>query len=292
MAALQRLHVMSDIHIDYLENRELVSALSASEYQQDTLILAGDVTDDLALLETCLAGLVGCFRHLVFVPGNHELWVKRSDHRDSLEKFRDILALCESLGVVTEPLKIGGKQAVWIVPLFSWYHTSEHPEDSLYLDKKAPRDKTFDMWSDFFITQWPESVKDDICRYFLEQNQPRLSRHYDAPVVSVTHFLPRQELMLSTPEERENSELTFRDLHPEFNFSQVAGSWGIDRQVRQLESRVHVYGHQHRNRCRQIEGITYLSHSMGYPRERKLGLVSQACTTPLQIWSDANGFLV
>ena len=63
------------------------------------------------------------------------------------------------------------------------------------------------------------------------------------------------------------------DRHPEFNFSRVAGSSLIDQQIRQIGSRLHVYGHQHINRDREIEGVRYVAHCLGYPNERKRGVI-------------------
>ncbi len=31
---------------------------------------------------------------------------------------------------------------------------------------------------------------------------------------------------------------------------------------------MHVYGHQHRNRHREEDGVVYVSHCLGYPKER------------------------
>ena len=45
-----RVFALSDIHVDYPENMLWVLQLSDTEYRQDILILAGDVTDDLELL--------------------------------------------------------------------------------------------------------------------------------------------------------------------------------------------------------------------------------------------------
>ena len=42
-----RVFALSDIHIDYHENEQWLSRLSSMDYQEDILILAGDVTDNL-----------------------------------------------------------------------------------------------------------------------------------------------------------------------------------------------------------------------------------------------------
>ncbi len=44
-----RVFALSDIHIDYHENEQWLSRLSSMDYQEDILILAGDVTDNLRI---------------------------------------------------------------------------------------------------------------------------------------------------------------------------------------------------------------------------------------------------
>jgi hypothetical protein len=64
------------------------------------------------------------------------------------------------------------------------------------------------------------------------------------------------------------------DRAPGFNFSRVAGSGLIDKQLRQFGSTLHVYGHQHINRDREIDGVRYIAHCLGYPKERKRGMIA------------------
>jgi hypothetical protein len=69
-----------------------------------------------------------------------------------------------------------------------------------------------------------------------------------------------------------------------FNFSTVAGSTLIDRQIRQLGSRVHVYGHQHRNRRRCYDGVWYLSNCLGYPEERRGRVIQDPASILKAVW--------
>ena len=88
-----RVFAVSDIHIDYEANAGWVGNLSVSEYQDDVLILAGDVTDSLRKLDWCLNLLARRFRKVLFVPGNHDLWVIRDEpHMSSLQKFDEVAA--------------------------------------------------------------------------------------------------------------------------------------------------------------------------------------------------------
>ena len=112
-----RIFATSDLHTDYKENFNWLAQLSNTAYRDDTLIVAGDISDRLEIIRETLLLLRSKFRHLLFTPGNHELWV-RNVEGDSIEKFNQILRLCDELGISTKPLHLDN---VWIVPLFSWY---------------------------------------------------------------------------------------------------------------------------------------------------------------------------
>ena len=167
-----------------------------------------------------------------------------------------------------------------IVPLFSWYSQPEQdPLDSLYLTKKG-EDPTLSMWSDRRFVRDDPDVR-DLSAFFLKLNKERVEMAYDNQVISFSHFLPRQELIFSNGPP---VAISGGDPYPSFNFSRVAGSAGLDRQVRTLGSRLHVYGHQHRNRNLEIEGVTYISHCLGYPQERTSGRILGLEFGPRLVW--------
>ena len=278
-----RVWAISDIHTDMKHNRAWLHALSTADYRQDTLILAGDVSDRLETLRDALTHLQSLFAAVCYVPGNHELWVRRGDAPDSIAKFWQIRGLCNELGVHTQPLKLSAPsgKSVWIAPLFSWYMRPEEGAGSLFRDKPG-EDPTLSMWSDNYFTSWPPmTAAPTIADFFLQLNEPHISRDYDAPVISFSHFVPRVELIYSTPQERRGVTLT--DPHPRFNFSRVAGCAGIEAQIRRLGAAIHVYGHQHRNRDRVIDGVRYISHCLGYPRERERLSGSQDIAGPMLV---------
>ena len=90
-----RIFAISDVHADYAENMALIQALSGQGHARDTLLLAGDVTDDLAKLARVLGEVREKFAQVFFVPGNHELWLRRGQPGDSVAKFERILRLCD-----------------------------------------------------------------------------------------------------------------------------------------------------------------------------------------------------
>ena len=276
-----RILALSDLHVDYPDNRAWVAGLWGAP--GDILLVAGDVSDRLERLAEVLGSLRERFDEVFFVPGNHDLWVRRSTQEDSLTKLEALLAVCAELDVRTTPARLGeGATAVWIVPLFSWYRRPEEGADSLFLPKPG-EDPSLRMWSDNLFIKWPDRAGDEsLADHLLARNEPWLERHYDAPVVSFSHFLPRQDLLFSTAAEREALGLVTEDRLPAFNFSRVAGTSRLEAQLRRLGSVVHVHGHQHRDRYRVLDGVLYVSHCLGYPHESG----RDAGKSPRPVWVD------
>lgn len=287
-----RVWAISDIHIDYEENRALVESFARGASGQDTLIIAGDVTDRLERLEALFAELSRWLGQIVFIPGNHEFWQRAADDGDAMDKLAALEAVCRRHGVVTEPIQVGAYRRVWVVPLWSWYDDRDAPVHSLYLSKPYAEDETDRLWVDFHRIRWPASMPAPPASWFADRNAARLSRRYDAPVITLSHFLPRQELMFSLSVAEAMARAPQLDPMPAFNFSRVAGSRRIEAQLRQLGSVLHVYGHQHRNRTVTLENVTYVSHCLGYPRERQSGAIGNTIEGPLCIWREDLGFMV
>jgi predicted phosphodiesterase len=237
-----RIFAVSDLHTDFTTNWLALQQMSSQDNRRDTIIVGGDIADDLKVIEKTLRLLRANFNQVFYVPGNHELWVRNSSG-DSLEKFRQVLSLCDDLGIYTRPARAG---QTWIVPLFSWY------EPGYDADNTADASE-LEGWSDFYFCKWPPEIE-SVSDYFLKLNEPNI-RAYDAPVVTLSHFLPHRDLLPPV------SYLKFKGL------PLVAGSVAIDAQVRMLKSEIHVFGHSHINFDRVIDGVRYVHNAFGYPKE-------------------------
>jgi predicted phosphodiesterase len=238
-----RILAISDLHTDFRENKVLLEQLSGVSYQRDILIAAGDISDRIETLKSTLTLLRAKFMKVFYVPGNHELWVRRGDHT-SIEKFFSVLALCQTLDIQTSPEKV---DTTWVVPLFSWYEPQFDVDDTA--DSNA-----LESWADFYFCKWPPGMG-QASDFFLIMNEPRL-RSYDGPVISFSHFLPRRDLLPAV------ERLKFKGL------PKVAGCAALDAQIRSLKSCVHVFGHSHIPCDRVIDGVRYLQNPLRYPRER------------------------
>jgi len=239
-----RIFATSDLHVDFRENWQFLKQLSDAEFRQDALIVAGDMAHRLTQIEAALSLLKAKFSEVFYVPGNHELWV-RGEPGDSLEKFYRILVRREEMGVRTYPGRVDG---YCVVPLFSWYHPAFGSE---YRTEEAD----LDGWGDFRFCRWPEDL-DSQSGFFSCLNQPHIHPRPEK-VISFSHFLPRPELL------PDPVYLRFRGL------PKVAGCRSIERQIRALGARVHVFGHTHTRRDVAIDQVRYVQHGLGYPRERQ-----------------------
>jgi hypothetical protein len=280
-----------------------VDSLSRTEYASDALIVGGDVSDDCLILGATLRAFKERFaeasrpvasrsvtacsrahaaailtpRQVFFTPGNHELWTERrasTPAPDAVAKLDAVLALCDSLGVRTQPALVGaapGATPLWVVPLLSWYHAEFDTEPELDVIAVPP---CYAIMADFRACRWPEGVNarsDDVARLLDARNdaeakawpaellstlaqEPEARQH---PVVTFSHFLPRLELC---PEKR---FLFFP------NLPQAVGSTFLGERVAALRPSMHVFGHTHFACDTALDGVRYIQAALAYPEERE-----------------------
>jgi predicted phosphodiesterase len=248
-----RIFAISDVHVDYDSNARWLGQLSATEYQDDVLILAGDVSDTSSLLEWCLNTLAKRFRKVLFVPGNHDLWVIRDGgEKSSLQKFDEVCRIVESSGASMQEYR---ERGVSIFPLLAWYDYSFG----------QPSEELRSIWMDYRACRWPAGYTDkDVAAYFAASNEGHVAPG-TGTVITYSHFLPRIDVMpgFIPP--------SGRTLYP------ILGSASLDRQVRRLNATMHVYGHSHVNRHVKIDGVSYINNAFGYPSETRISSRGLMC---------------
>lgn len=239
-----RVFAVSDIHIDYEENRRWLHHLSRRDYREDLLILAGDVSHVTALLVEAFQALSRRFLAVCYAPGNHDLWVQGNNSPDSLARFEQIRQLTNDYGIWMEPADF---DSISIVPLFGWYDYSfGQPSADL---RRA--------WMDYSACRWPAGFDEAaITDHFVSMNEPFLATE-NQTLISFSHFLPRIDLMpFLLPPERQG-------LYP------VLGSARLETQIRQLGSDIHIYGHSHINMRNYKDKTVYINNAFGYPYETR-----------------------
>ena len=248
-----RIFTVSDLHVDYAENYAWVKAISSQDYQDDFLIVPGDISHHIKRIENTLMLLKKKFKEVFFVVGNHDLWVGMNSIEDSMERFFRIKKIAANNGVWMEAKTYPGFS---IVPLFSWFDFSFG----------EPSEKLIEAWQDFYLCKWPDNMKEkEITDYFLKMNE-RSFRHYETKtIISFSHFLPSIDLMNSYISRNH----TF--LYP------VLGTAKLLDQIKKIKSTIHIYGHSHVNTYKRKDNILFINNAFGYPRERGIASKELKC---------------
>ncbi|MEM1232127.1 MAG: metallophosphoesterase [Pseudomonadota bacterium] len=241
-----RIFAVSDLHVDYAPNRAWIDALSKVDYQRDALLVAGDLSHKPERLLRAMAALRARFARVLFVPGNHDLWVPRDSEETSLERHAFLRTALAQLDVDQDAFEFAGAR---IVPLLSWYDYSFG----------APGPKLRKAWSDFHRCRWPDGWEAPQISAHFAASHPKPVALDPLPLITVSHFLPRPDV-LPMP-----AIMAFGWILP------VLGGWRLEQSLRrwhvQAIGHTHLYGHSHVNVDRTLSGIRYLNNARGYPNE-------------------------
>jgi predicted phosphohydrolase len=294
------LYAISDIHTDYKENLawierhcEELKARKRGIDQDDeirVLLVAGDVSDDLSIFRKTFEHLTSAYRHVFFVSGNHELWVRKCDRNryDSLGKLEAMKAICDELGVFYTPQKL--YERLWVVPVWSWYHASWDTEPDVlgaYPIEKVMMDFHACDWSS--VPHLRASGDDSVARHFDEMNDADEYRialegiredrvnGQGVFVVTFSHFLPFQELL---PEKR----FLF---YP--NLAKASGSDHLARRVEAIRPDCHVFGHTHFTQDQRMNGTRFVQWPLGYPKEMRRRRNGGEGWGPCLLWDAKDG---
>ncbi len=251
---------ISDLHIGYPENREIVAQLRP-ETDRDWLLVAGDIGEMSEDVEWALRTLSSNFAQVVWAPGNHELWTPRDDALElrGVARYQHYVELCRSLGVLTpqDPYATWegpGGPAV-IAPLFLLYDYTFRVDPAHTMEQAlaAAHDKGVVCTDEFLLHPEPYPSRQAWCEARLLETEPRLAALDPAvPAVLVNHYpLVRDPMQI---------------LHyPEFAL------WcGTERTAdwhRRFNVAAMVYGHLHIPRTTWYDGVRFEEVSVGYPRE-------------------------
>src|SRR5215207_5569951 len=132
MAVASHLLAISDLHVGYEENREIVEGLRPIS-DEDWLIVAGDVAEVAGKVEWALGVLSRRFAKVVWAPGNHELWTMPTDpvRLRGEQRYRHLVQYCRELGISTpeDPYEVwtGPGGPVTVAPLFVLYDYTFRP---------------------------------------------------------------------------------------------------------------------------------------------------------------------
>ncbi|WP_328907310.1 metallophosphoesterase [Streptomyces sp. NBC_00234] len=268
-----RLLAVSDLHVGIADNRAIVESLHPTS-DEDWLIVAGDVAEQVSDIAWALELLAGRFAHVVWTPGNHELW---TIDRDAVAlrgraRYDHLVEVCRGLGVSTPedpfPHWPGPDGPVAIAPVFVLYdYTFLAPGTTTKEESLARAHEVGIVCTDeFMLHPDPYPTRDDWCRARVAQTEQRLAAHDPAvPLVIAGHW----------PLVRQPTDVLW---HPEF--AQWCGTELTADWHRRFDVEAVVYGHLHIPRTTWYDGVRFEEVSIGYPREWRerghpLGLLRQ-----------------
>ncbi len=247
-----RIYTISDLHVDYQENYEWLVNLSNDDYKKDVLILGGDLTNNTHLFFESFKIIRNKFLEVIYIPGNHDLWVIGDNVKNSFEKLKLITGMAADFGIIMTPYY---HDLYTIIPMYSWYdYTFGDPSSNL-----------LNIWMDFKNCIWPESMDlKEITGIFLGMNDLNLERK-SGFVITFSHFLPRIDLMPSYIPRH------LQELYP------VLGTHLLMRQISYIKPDIHLFGHSHVNTEIIKDGIKFINNAFGYPSETRIARKHLLC---------------
>ncbi|HRI69054.1 MAG TPA: metallophosphoesterase [Polyangium sp.] len=255
-----KLWAISDLHVGFPENRRAIASIR--ERPQDWLIVGGDLGENLDHVKFVFDTLGPRFAKLIWVPGNHELWVDPNPlapEPRGVARYAMYVDHCRRSGVLcpedpyVEWSGEGGKHL--LVPMFLLYDYSFRPDD-------IPVERAIDWAAEDGIVAGDEVMLDPSpyasrsawCHARVAETEKRLSEAPDLPKVLINHFPLRQDTVLLPRVPRFLPWCGTRktaDWHKRFQASTV------------------VHGHLHVRRTVYVDGVRFVDVSFGYPRERR-----------------------
>lgn len=260
-----KLWAVADLHLGYARNREALAELAARP--DDWLILAGDVGEGEEQLRLALDTLGPRFAHLLWVPGNHDLWTRPTSltGRPRLAGealYRRLVEICREHGVTTPedpyPVFPGARgadgRAIRVAPMFLLYDYTFGPDEV-----EPARAVEWAMEADILCADevllrpdpWPsrEAWCAERCRWTEERLTEATADGTE--VVLVNHWPLRRELAVLPAVPR---------------FRIWCGTRRTEDWHRRFGARCVVHGHLHIPRTRVIDGVPFEEVSFGYPK--------------------------
>jgi 3',5'-cyclic AMP phosphodiesterase CpdA len=254
------LWAISDLHVAYHENRDIVQALHPSS-PHDWLVVAGDVAEIHTDIAWALGTLRSRFARVIWAPGNHELWTLRQDPLSARgqARYEELVRLCRDLDVQTpeDPYLVwrGPGGPATVAPLFLLYDYSFRPPGTQDAQEALARAYQAGVvcTDEFLLHPDPFESREVWCHDRVARSARRLAEcEPGIPTILVNHF----------PLNREPTRLLY---HQEFALwcgTQLTADWHL-----RYRASVVVYGHLHIPRTTWHDGVRFEEVSVGYPRE-------------------------
>jgi len=258
---------LSDLHVENEPNRSALAALP--ERREDWLVLAGDVSDSVRGLAFALDLLLPKFAKLLWVPGNHELWVHPQAPASGrgVQRYAELVAACRERGVLTPedeyvlwPERVHGKE-LCIAPLFLLYDYSFAPDEHAGHERAVAwaAESGIEAADEILLHPDPYPSREAWCRARVAATAPRLERAArEHELVLINHWPLRRDLVRLGRVPR---------------YSPWCGTRETEDWHRRFRAHACVHGHLHVRATDLRDEVRFEEVSLGYPRDwdQKLG---------------------
>ncbi|GAB1740264.1 hypothetical protein NU219Hw_g5381t1 [Hortaea werneckii] len=263
-----RLWAIADIHLSFKSNREEFARLEP-QGPDDGLILAGDVGESLEVLNEAFGIAKAKFRHVFWVPGNHELYSSKTSREEEMHlkgeaKYMACIATAKKHGVLTPEDDYmtwvyededGLQVAAVICPVFTLYDYSFRPPE---VTREGCLDWAMEQGiratDETLLHPDPYASRDEWCARLVSQSETKLQRAAESgfPLVIINHWPLREDTVFIPKVPR---------------FSLWCGTKKTENWHKRFHAKVVVTGHLHVRRTDWIEGVRFEEVSLGYPRQ-------------------------
>lgn len=254
-----RLHVLSDLHLDYPQNRQRLVHVAATmrAHAVDAFVLAGDISHKLPHVGEAFRQLADLAPLRMFVAGNHDIWVVKprpDEPTDSWRKLAELGDLCRAHGyryLENENVRHNGFTFVGSI---GWYDYSfASPALRVPVEEYSTK-----KWRDltYMDVEYAKWSTDDatVVERLLVPSKKRLDEA-EGRVVFVSHHVPLEELVLR----RGVASWDF--------FNAFMGSRRLEEALRRHAVTRFVFGHTHRPVALVEPGRFILNNPLGYPSQ-------------------------
>lgn len=254
-----KLYAIGDIHLSYKFNLEALQDLLP--HPEDGLILCGDVGETAEHLRTAFRIATIQFKHVFWVPGNHELYTLPSDEPGlrGEAKYKQCIMIANEFGVLTpeDPFMRweGEGGPCLIAPIFTLYDYSFRPahvsrEDAL----DWAMEHNIQATDEALLHPDPYNTRDAWCKVLVERTEQKLkdAMEHGLDLIIINHW-PLREDVITIPS------------IPRFSLwcgTKLTHEWHT-----KFNARVVVTGHLHVRRTDWIDNVRFEECSLGYPRQ-------------------------
>ncbi|CAE8674972.1 unnamed protein product [Polarella glacialis] len=238
-----RVFAVSELHFEQKCNEDWAHAIDDFAFQDDVIVVSGNVADTTVGIIRGLRTLKSKFRRVFYTVGSHEMQIQHSEfakYPDSFSKLHAIFSACDELGVDVFPAPVC--DGVLVAPLLSWC-SAEFDQQDPFPDPNAHFHRR---------SRWPMDADLQVWKYMMKLNEPFLKLPRYETVITFSHFLPRQGLPFDKSRK---------------NAIKAVGCDMIDEQARALGTKLHAFGAGRVRHAQVHAGVRYVSAPLGLEAE-------------------------